>query len=893
MIINDILHILFRRVPPEKVIKNWLDSWSGSLCYEAISSLSCEENRIINALQNEYGHYTVDEAQYAVRYAKEYELSGLGNAECFGVFGLVAKSVENILTTDQYNECLCEDKEILAFRNLTHTIDPTIFVAAFLARFDIEHHFTRNVFSWNPIIRSSDPELQHVLNKGMAENHFHIGGSSNAFLFSWICLTNHFTPDRKSEFDMDREALDTVYASVPFGQESNYLLTFKAVCIRYFLFMRLHKLVLDEEDDSRTINEKWLKRVLSLTEEDCIVEMSSVNEYLETMRRCCAPTDDSGFIPDYALAYEPIHSQADDFIGQDLRAVRNYERRLYRPLAGEQRFQYDMFYAIFNKDKSIEPYKDLFYAYLLIYCRIRGELIQANSRIGFGNFSKYQDRKESFTARYPEYENMRTGIAERVVLENPQIVSLEGRFVPADTTEKFIAKVERLVNLGTRSICGVSDFRDGIQGFGFSYHKEQELRDKLRFVIHFPKKAQPIRNNETIELITPRDNIVRNKAMEQANAFIQARELRPDIMGLIKGVDACSSEIDCRPEVFACAIRKICLTRCEKNPAYDTSLPIMRVTYHAGEDFLDPLDGLHAIDEAIQFCQMKSGDRLGHALALGIDCEKWYAQKGFSVLMHAQELLDNLVWLYGAMRRYGVENKIAENEIIKQFNVLYPYIYSPSNDSLHSINIEQYYSSLLLRGNDPALYLFNPQLEHDKFEQCWDLTEPWQVIGTPQISNDIIPDLLFHCYHYDYEMKKRSERIEHYSVHRTIVEAVAAVQKKMQYDVAQKNISIECNPSSNFLIGTFKDYLEHPIFSFNNKYLLVPGKETENNPHINASINTDDLGVFDTSLENEFAIMVSALEKYNEYVSDKKRIPRDSIFGWIDNIREIGIKQIF
>lgn len=42
------------------------------------------------------------------------------------------------------------------------------------------------------------------------------------------------------------------------------------------------------------------------------------------------------------------------------------------------------------------------------------------------------------------------------------------------------------------------------------------------------------------------------------------------------------------------------------------------MTYHTGEDFLDIVDGLRAIDEAMLFLQMEKGERLGHAMALGV-----------------------------------------------------------------------------------------------------------------------------------------------------------------------------------------------------------------------------------------------------------------------------------
>lgn len=46
------------------------------------------------------------------------------------------------------------------------------------------------------------------------------------------------------------------------------------------------------------------------------------------------------------------------------------------------------------------------------------------------------------------------------------------------------------------------------------------------------------------------------------------------------------------------------------------------------------------------------------------------------------------------------------------------------------------------------------------------------------------------------------------------VKGVELVQKAMQWEIAQRGIAIETNPSSNFMIGTFSRYEEHPITTF-------------------------------------------------------------------------------
>lgn len=85
--------------------------------------------------------------------------------------------------------------------------------------------------------------------------------------------------------------------------------------------------------------------------------------------------------------------------------------------------------------------------------------------------------------------------------------------------------------------------------------------------------------------------------------------------GRIRGIDAANSEILARPEVFAQAFRFL-----RNELRTDTQYPNnLGMTYHVGEDFLDAVDGLRAVDEVLTFMGFHNGDRLGHAIVLGID----------------------------------------------------------------------------------------------------------------------------------------------------------------------------------------------------------------------------------------------------------------------------------
>ena len=60
---------------------------------------------------------------------------------------------------------------------------------------------------------------------------------------------------------------------------------------------------------------------------------------------------------------------------------------------------------------------------------------------------------------------------------------------------------------------------------------------------------------------------------------------------------------------------------------------------------------------------------------------------------------------------------------------------------------------------------------------------------------------------------------------------------------------------------------------------------------ITVSINTDDKGVFSTSLEREFSVMAAALEK-KSLVEKDGNSPR-RIYDWLDRIREMGFEMRF
>ncbi|KWC19620.1 antiviral RADAR system adenosine deaminase RdrB [Burkholderia ubonensis] len=112
----------------------------------------------------------------------------------------------------------------------------------------------------------------------------------------------------------------------------------------------------------------------------------------------------------------------------------------------------------------------------------------------------------------------------------------------------------------------------------------------------------------------------------------------------LRGLDVAGNENDLRIEWFAPLLRWLRLGLQPHSPDAQVRSGF-HLSIHAGEDYAHPLSGLRHVDETVRFCEMRDGDRLGHALALGIMPTHWVAKHGDMVLP-VDEHLDNLVWAW-------------------------------------------------------------------------------------------------------------------------------------------------------------------------------------------------------------------------------------------------------
>lgn len=90
------------------------------------------------------------------------------------------------------------------------------------------------IFAWQPIISSDDVRLNNILKREIAENHFHLNGSTKIFELNWICLMNHIE-NRGKEFKRFDIILQHDYVNEA-EKKSFYEMCQEAALYRVYLF---------------------------------------------------------------------------------------------------------------------------------------------------------------------------------------------------------------------------------------------------------------------------------------------------------------------------------------------------------------------------------------------------------------------------------------------------------------------------------------------------------------------------------------------------------------------------------------------------------------------------------------------------------------------------------
>lgn len=979
------LDIVFRRIQPEKLFASLLTNENFTLTKANQSSFSARgvpSKLFEQVAQAVYPVMSTEETlcifnmMHSAVYGEDQQYR---IPEYAAVFRLILDAGRKMLSYVD-NRLLCKFEYVLAWDQLYRLLGQDLFTTARLAYHDFERNRERKIFLWEPVLITDHHMLHQCLSKGIAENHMHLNGSSQSFPVFWAYLMNH--PNQIH--NIDDQFTDNLQSVQIFGASDN-LETWetrlqKAALIRAALTLRLHGDSLEAyqqrmqpsapQSCGSTPNDGQKNKDQSkhgAKDHDPSVGVTDIIGLLRRSFNIWSLLDN--LIDSLRFIYGmPIPQDNEEYavidyaLGKDQLEAQTHHNRL---LSGERSWMYQCFHKIFS-GKWTANETNAFYLYLLIKSNIRSEFIQANQKIGFNNFRIYQDRKSILYEKDQTYMREMVRLAINGNLLDYPILCLEARIVP----KADYRLLRRQIYMYDRFVISKCP-PDAPYYYVFHFIKQPEA-------IAMPMNAYPIKPSFFVEC---RNAKARKSAQQSAMSIQIAIELYPEIRSRILGIDAASTEIGCPPEVFASEFRMLRgwiphldhqrFLTCGRKPFMDNRsvtdqnatqpryradrfqpepfLPVknavspvndmperplfhtLGITYHAGEDFLDLMDGLRTIDEAIRFLPLVRCDRIGHALALGVEPSVHYQTKERRSVLPKQTLLDNLVWLLhraaeldipirsALEQRYRLQAEQLLDELyghpyhaVSRTTALESYYdahqaswdsqsrlfarqlvedwktYSNSSDA-KAFSLTEYYHSWMLRADPPEWYQslqYQPPrvgfLHKDEYKRIVEDNKLDAYRRTPNIAR------LYGMYHYSNWVKTKGAECVELPIDEEYIQLVRAFQEKMQCELSMRGVMIECNPTSNYLIGTFRDYSQHPIFRF---YQM--NKEREDDAHrLKVSINTDDLGVFDTSLENEYVMVAAALGKKQS--AEGERLFSDvRIEEYVNQIREMGLEQSF
>lgn len=857
------LDIVFRRIQPESLIRsiNRMSGESGRCAY-TVSSAEISPKCYLHYAYSNFPHYSIDEIE---NFHQDMLRCIAAVPAPQSVFNLLLYFSRSVLRQCGGYVVCCAEKT-LSWRDVSFLLGQDLFTTSFLAFLDAQTGRETTVFDWPSVIGTDDNRLNAILQKGISENHFHLHGSTQVFALSWMCLMNH--PERIESFLKDqaisRRMAENLQETVNLGEQDAMMSWQERLRRAAALRQSLFQLVFLREQEvpisglGPVFSRKDFSEARSKIE---LLRFLYGAKYRQrTGREVCL---------DYAICADAEHAGA------------------FRALSGERRLLYHSFLRVFRGDASGQE-RNALYLYLLLKAQFRNELIQVNGRVGFRNFVAYQDRKGDFWDCLQEYEAEALRLSVMGSMQSGAVQSLEMRVAPKMTAAanmQSIKLLDELIHMAERE------------------HPEKRIlqpqgKESAFYVLHFIKKRDDFRQPERFGVFTPRNADVRRAVRRQAKAIASALARSSYFCSRIRGIDAANVEIGCRPETFATEFRFLR----QFIPAQPyrggwrakTWFPDIHVTYHAGEDFLDLVDGMRAIDEAVRFLAFQRGDRIGHALALGVEPAIHYGFKGRNIVLPKQVRLDDLVWVLYRGGELGLElDSSSRWKLQNEAEHLLMDIYGAWMEQVrYRYTLGEYYQMWQLRGDAPDLYSYTgfrtPGRVYANPCERFYLQEQ-KGLSAYRSQRPIAR--LYYGYHFDNAIKKKGTQVVSTQIEGWYEAIVQELQVQLQRDLSSKGIGIECNPSSNCLIGTFGKYENHPIFRFNRAYLDADNGMKSGSPQLSVSINTDDQGVFDTSLENEYALLADALRQCD--VSGRRIYTEDQIYLYLDHIRELGNLQTF
>lgn len=351
-----------------------------------------------------------------------------------------------------------------------------------------------------------------------------------------------------------------------------------------------------------------------------------------------------------------------------------------------------------------------------------------------------------------------------------------------------------------------------------------------------------------------------------AMALASLLDAYPRMLERVRGVDLCTDELAIPLWVVRPLVRHV-MRAGERAAARLRSIDgrrapdPLRVTVHAGEDYVHLLGGIRRVDESAERLGLGEGSRIGHAVALGVDVRDWAARTGRLFLPRGQRMLD-LLWARRVARRIpadlGSWLPWIDRELVRLGHELF-------DTRVPAESLKRWWDALY----DPR-FLRAAGFPDGPRPQCG-----W---GQDEEGSTHLPGLIYRWLT-DRKLFERMQYPEPIDI-APEVPLVVALQAHVRGIIGSRGIAVEINPSSNLLIGNLGDLAAHPLWR-----LCPPPGILGDAPSVRVCIGSDDPITFATSLPEEYQLLADALTGAGVSSPDAD--------AWLDAARQCGLTTRF
>lgn len=788
------------------------------------------------------------------------------------------------------NEVHVKFEELFHWQGLINKVDLNVYLCAFLATQNLdEGKRYYQQLNQEVVLKHTNNRIYDVLSKGVAENHMHLGASGYNVELNWKNLI------AEPIFKMN-EIRKKVNDS-KFLEEFKYFNFTKEIMMLYVEKIKLLRLylvfVIMQEQQSNDENLDFAKNVSKALRTKSLAEYHTYRSKFTTIEF------------DVKNKLEAVKREIKKECGA-------YEQ-VREHIIVERWILTEMFKLVLDKDfckKNGDKYENpmlYFNYYIAGSSQIKFSFLQDNIGIGFNRFKRFEADKGLFENNN-KWEDALESVFDKYYSEK-NVDKIEMRIGPNEPA-KIIATLKTINKCNDKVYCqhlfnnSDVDNKEALRIILFDKNKEwyrltneQILSDPKRIekfikdynlaccranykqlkkiktgiIIHYIKLKDDSSGKNSIYKHTMRNKKTRDDLAIKSKYVEAIFANNSEICQSIVGIDAANYELTCRPEVFA----QIYASHREKiskdNKLYQT--------YHAGEEFNTLANGLRAIDEAIEFLDLRDGDRIGHALALGTNVRSYFSHKRSHVFSTYQDHIDDISWMYNLILSSEIIDTTVLAYLSKQFDKwmerMDTEIAMLRKTDFAKPGITDYVISMTLRGDNPNSYISKEYVSNGKVTRT---QEESKKISEAR-RNKTAGKLYWH-YHFDSIYKKVGDLTLIETVNEHYIQAIELAQKIVAQKMIDRSLSIETNPTSNQKISIAKKYCDLPSMNFNQFGLTE--KQAHNIP---ISINTDDSSIFQTNLNHEYSLIFCALKE--------KGYETEAIYRYLEYLRCSSMEQSF